>query len=79
MQVCDLRRIGKDQSHLRLKVRGESPYAVECVAWGAAERAESLRVGDRLDVLYSPQSHIFNGRHNLQLDIKDMRLAGDRS
>jgi single-stranded-DNA-specific exonuclease len=73
MQICDMRRIGKDQSHLRLKVRGESPYAVECVAWGGAERAESLRPGDRLDVLYSPQAHVFNGRHSLQLDIKDMR------
>jgi single-stranded-DNA-specific exonuclease len=77
VQVCELKAVGKDQSHLKMRVRGDSPVAVECIAWGRAERAESLRPGDRLAVLYTPQIHAFNGRRSLQLNIKDMRLAPD--
>jgi len=75
LQVCDLKTVGKDQSHLKLRLRGESPMSIECIAFGRAERAAALRTGDRVSVLYTPQVHHYNGQRSLQLNIKDMRLT----
>jgi single-stranded-DNA-specific exonuclease len=75
LELCDVRRIGKDQSHLRLRVRGKGPMSVEAVAWGRAERFPNLCPGARLAVLYTPQMHHFNGRRSLQLNLRDLRLA----
>ena len=77
LQVCDLKTVGKDQSHLKLRLRGESPMSIDCIAFGRAERAAALRAGDRVSVLYTPQVHHYNGQRSLQLNIKDMRLTTD--
>src|SRR5262249_53798759 len=38
MQVSELKAVGKDQSHLRLRLRGTSPMSIEGIAFGRAER-----------------------------------------
>lgn len=73
LHVCDLKAVGKDSSHLKLRLRGASPLAIEGIAFGRAESASGLRAGDRLEVLYTPQIHSYNGRRSLQINIKDMR------
>lgn len=75
LQICDLKTVGKDQSHLRMRLRGQSPMSVEGIAFGRAERSASMRTGDLVSVLYSPQIHSYNGQRSLQLNVKDMRLA----
>ena len=71
--ICEARRIGKDLSHLKLRVSTEELDPTDCVAWGLGDWADIVGAGDRLQMLYSPQINEWNGRRNLQLSLKDMR------
>jgi single-stranded-DNA-specific exonuclease len=71
--ICDIRRIGKDLSHLKMRVRADSMDPTDCVAWGQGHWADLAGPGDSLEMVYSPQVNEWNGRRNLQLLLKDLR------
>ncbi|MGO8669855.1 MAG: single-stranded-DNA-specific exonuclease RecJ [Capsulimonadaceae bacterium] len=75
LEVCSIGTVGKDHSHLKMRLRGKSRLAMESIAFGRAERSAGLRAGDRVSVLYTPQLHEYAGRRSVQLNIKDMRVA----
>ncbi len=71
--ICDARRIGKDASHLKMRVRAEAMDPTDCIAWGQGDLADTSSPGDYLEALYTPQINEWNGRRLLQLNIKDLR------
>ncbi len=71
--ICDARRIGKDASHLKMRVRAEAMDPTDCIAWGQGDWADLSSPGDFLEALYTPQINEWNGRRLLQLNIKDLR------
>jgi len=71
--VCDAKRIGKDMSHLKMRVRAEAMDPTDCVAWGQGDWADRAGPGDYVEALYTPQINEWNGRRLLQLNIKDLR------
>jgi single-stranded-DNA-specific exonuclease len=71
--VCEARRIGRDLSHLKMRIRAEAMDPTDCVAWGKGDWTDEVGPGDRLDAVYAPQINEWNGRRALQLNIKDMR------
>lgn len=73
MLICEARRMGKDMSHLKLRVRADAMDPTDCVAWGRGDFTESARPGDKLSAVYSPQINEWNGRSSLQLMLKDLR------
>jgi single-stranded-DNA-specific exonuclease len=77
VRVRDLRTVGSGK-HLRL-VLDEDPHSpvVDGVAFSQGEWAKSLRIGDRLDVVFQLEANEWQGRQQLQLNIQDLRLAGD--
>ncbi len=73
--ICEAKRMGKDMSHLKLRVRAEALDPTDCVAWGQGEWTERVGPGDRLHAVYAPQINEWNGRRSLQLLLKDLRRA----
>ena len=71
--ICEARRIGKDMSHLKMRVRATAMDPTDCVAWGQGDWADRAGPGDTLEAVYTPQVNEWNGRRLLQLNIKDLR------
>ena len=74
--ICDARRIGKDLSHLKMRVRAEAMDPTDCVALGHGHWTDGVGPGDLVSALYAPQVNEWNGRRQLQFNIKDLRRAG---
>jgi single-stranded-DNA-specific exonuclease len=76
--VLDARAIGKDQSHLKLRV-GTSSRApgqgkgLEAIAFGLGRMAEPLRKHPCIDIAYTLEANTWNGTQSLQLNVKDFR------
>ncbi len=73
--VCDAKRIGKDSSHLKMRVRAEAMDPTDCIAWGQGDWADVSSPGDYLEAVYTPQINEWNGRRLLQFNIKDLRSS----
>ena len=74
--VLDCRRIGKDQSHLKMLVRSEGMNPTDCVMWGAGDLVDGIQPGMELDVCYRPQINEYNGRRSVQFLLLDFRESG---
>ncbi len=77
IKPCGSRRIGKDQSHLKLAIQhgeGQQKWQADCVAWGKAEEWEPIiESGCAVEIAYSPSINTYNGRRSVQLVLKDLR------
>ena len=73
--ICDAKRMGKDASHLKMRVRSEAMDPTDCIAWGQGDWADTSSPGDFLEAVYTPQINEWNGRRLLQFNIKDLRRA----
>ncbi len=71
--VGDPRPCGNKQQHLRLRLAQES-MSVAAVGWNIASRAKDLVAGASCAVVFSPQINEWNGRREVQLEIRDFRL-----
>jgi single-stranded-DNA-specific exonuclease len=67
--VQDMRTVGSDGKHLKLKLSG-----FDAIAFGKGERAKDLKIGDKVKVAYTLDMNTWNNRQNLQLKIKDIVL-----
>ena len=73
LKICEAKRIGKDMSHLKMRVRSAEMPPTDCVAWGQGDWADRVGPGDKLEAVYTPQINEWNGRRLLQLNVKDLR------
>ncbi len=72
----DVRLIGKDQRHLKLKFKIQnSKFKIDGVAFGMGERIKEFNSGKGVDVVYTIDENIWNGRKSLQLKIRDVKVA----
>ncbi len=77
VRVRDVRTVGAGK-HLRL-VLDRDPHSpvVDAVAFSQGDWARRLQVGARLDIVFQLEVNEWQGRQQLQLNIQDLRLAGD--
>lgn len=73
--ICEAKRMGKDMSHLKMRVRAPSLDPTDCVAWGQGHWTDTVGPGDRLHAVYAPQINEWNGRRSVQFMLKDLRQA----
>ena len=71
--ICETKRIGKDASHLKMKLRAEAMDPTDCIAWGQGDWADTSKPGDYLEAVFTPQINEWNGRRLLQFNLKDLR------
>lgn len=67
--VSPLRRIGKEQQHVKMRVT-DGGVEADAVWWRAGD--QSLPVG-RFDLAFVPQINAYNGRRTVQLKVMDWR------
>jgi len=72
--ICEAKRMGKDMSHLKMRVRASAMEPTDCIAWGQGDWVDRAGPGDYLEAVYTPQINEWNGRRMLQLNIKDLRI-----
>jgi single-stranded-DNA-specific exonuclease len=77
VSVSGKRRIGRDQSHLKVMLEHRTNamqlWQAECVAWGRAEQWDTELLSDGpVDVVFSPSINEYQGRRSMQLVLKDL-------
>lgn len=70
VRVADLRLVGNNGGHLKLRLAG-SGVTWPAIGFGQGEASVTLRVGDRLDVLYHLSEDDWRGERRIQLKLKD--------
>ena len=78
MRVVDCRRVGQEDKHLRLRLARET-MQFDAIAFRQGEWFERLSPGSRVDVAYHLEINEWNGNIKLQLNVQDLRMAGQRS
>ncbi len=79
----DPRRIGKDGSHVKFSVRGQSAAArpLDAIGFDMRDHFDTLlasrRQGRPLELLFSIEENTWNGSTTLQLKTRDLRLQGE--
>ena len=65
--------VGQRQDHLQLKfAQGVTTH--KAIAWKMAERGKVLTPGRRCSIAFTPSINEWNGRREVQLEIKDFRV-----
>jgi single-stranded-DNA-specific exonuclease len=70
-----VRRIGKTGDHLKMTV-SDGKISFDAVAFRFGEYYEQIQSAQSIDILFSYDLNIYNGRKSLQLKIKDIDLIG---
>ncbi len=70
------RRVGKTGDHLQLHVRDETG-SMKCIAFGYGSMFDQLGAGARIDLAVEPVINEFNGRSNVELEVKDLIVTSD--
>lgn len=68
VSIHDIMIMGADKRHIKFRF-GD----VWAIAFGRAEEYKDLKIGDRVDVVYTVGFNIFNNRRSVQLKIVDLR------
>lgn len=75
LQVVDLRTVGRDQQHLKLRLR-KGRTTVDALWWRAAVHAATIRDWSTLDVAYTLGVDNYRGQRTVRLEVKDVRPTG---
>ena len=67
------RRVGKTGDHLQLLVR-QGEQTIKCIAFGYGNQIDRLSQGTVVDLAVEPTLNEFNGRRNVELEVKDLQL-----
>jgi single-stranded-DNA-specific exonuclease len=74
--VADSRTVGVEGKHLKLRL-SDGDRGFDAIAFGMGEFSSQIQ--ERMDIVYHLEENEWNGRVNLQLNIQDMRPAGEAS
>lgn len=74
LRVVDVRRVGQDGKHLRLKFSAGGFNQMDGIAFKKGEWAD--RISSAVDVVYHLEINEWNGQTKLQLNVQDIRPTG---
>ncbi|HWA52139.1 MAG TPA: single-stranded-DNA-specific exonuclease RecJ [Patescibacteria group bacterium] len=72
VKIIDKRLLGKDKTHLKLKLSKDSKF-FDAIGFGIAKDFSNLEKGDLVDVCYNIEENEWNGVKSLQLRIRDLK------
>jgi single-stranded-DNA-specific exonuclease len=72
--VGEPRAVGDRKQHLQIRV-AQGSVTTKCIAWNMAERGRSLTAGTTCSLAFQPSINEWNGRREVQLEIKDFQIA----
>ncbi|MFP5264974.1 MAG: single-stranded-DNA-specific exonuclease RecJ [Blastocatellia bacterium] len=71
-QVVQAPRVLKEK-HLKFRVQQGSRW-LDCVWWGAGERANDIFPGDRVSLAFTISENTYNNNTQVQLSLKDLKI-----
>ena len=71
-----VRAIGKDRTHLKLRIPRQSGNPIDALWWGRADLVDLMKTSE-VDLLGQLGENIYQGRRTLQFEIKDARVSSD--
>lgn len=71
LKIVDYRTVGDDK-HIKLRVEDDDLY-VDSIGFNLGELAPKIDVLDKVDIVCSIESNVWNGQEKIQLNIKDIR------
>ena len=75
LEVEDLQKVGNDSKHLRLMVK-QSAVTKKIIAFGFGQSwGNQLKIGDIIDAIFEISVNEWNGQHELQLKLVDLKLS----
>ena len=75
-EIKGVRPVGRESKHLKFTLKQDT-LTFDAIAFGMGERLPDLKVGHKLDVVYSLEKNVWNGSTSLQLKIKDLKQSDD--
>lgn len=76
VEVIDVRTLGKEGTHLKLRLR-QGNTVMDALGWGFVDLyPEVLRLGRaaRVDILFQLTENVYRGTWQLQLELKDLKI-----
>jgi single-stranded-DNA-specific exonuclease len=71
VQIIEKRLIGKDQTHVKLKLTQEGRI-FDAIAFRMAEATAEMKIGDTVNIAYTIDENVWTGSRSLQLKVKDI-------
>ncbi|CCO08782.1 single-stranded-DNA-specific exonuclease RecJ [Desulforamulus hydrothermalis] len=75
-KVLHCREVGKNGSHLKLKVKSDQ-VVLDGIGFNLASYSEMLATGDSVDMAFVPSINCWNGRLSVQLEVKEFKETGE--
>lgn len=73
--VAAPRFVGERKNHVQLRL-GQGEVVLKAVGWNMAERCKAVTAGTVFSVAFQPSINEWNGRREVQLDVKDFQFEG---
>jgi single-stranded-DNA-specific exonuclease len=74
VKVKSSRTVGAEGRHLKLSLEGSNGTIFDCIGFRIGHLKETLP--PHIDVMFTLEANEWNGRINLQLNLKDIKAAG---
>lgn len=71
--VRDMRLVGRDGTHLKLKLSQDGSFFFDGIGFGLGENIKKISIGDEINIVYAIDKDTWNGDSKLQLKIKDLK------
>lgn len=75
--VVEMKKLGKDEKHLRLMVSHQSPSIKKTIGFGIGDWYDKLKKGDKIDIVFDVDINQWNGNRELQIKIIDLKKQDD--
>ncbi|MEL7433469.1 MAG: single-stranded-DNA-specific exonuclease RecJ [Chloroflexota bacterium] len=75
LEVIEARTVGSDGAHLKVKLAGDGEPAIDGIGFRLGHWLNDLP--SHIDVVYNLEVNEWLGRRNLQLNLRDLRPAGE--
>ena len=72
VEVVNARIVGRTRKHLKMTLRKNSKM-FDAIAFNQAEANSELELGNKIDIAYSIDKDLWDGREKLQIKIRDIR------
>ncbi len=76
VEAIDIQTVGKEQQHLKLRLRENGSRPLDAIAFRLGHLAEPLRKHPHIDIAYTLETNEWQEYRALQLNLKDFQQAG---
>ncbi len=68
------RTVGNDHSHLKVEIMDKTEASISGIGFSMGHFYEKIKTGKSFDICYSIEENNFNGKTNLQIMIRDIKI-----